>query len=466
MLSLVYTALLYLFAPLALAATALRGWRDPAYRDRLGERLGCTRARFAAPCVWVHAVSVGEVQAAAVLVRALQTRYPQRPLLVTTATPTGAQRVRALFGDSVQHVYLPYDLPGAVRRFLDRTRPAIAIVMEREIWPNLFRACSRRGVPILLASARISARSARRHARLGALFRRALAGDVTVAAQTGADAERFCRIGMDPARVHVSGNVKFDLQVPAEVRAAGAALRLAHFPDRPVWVAGSTHQTEEDILLDAHELARASLPNLLLILVPRHPSRFSEVRTWLERRRAAYVSRARALSGPALRAGPAPRERVVQGAVGSGPAAQADAPPTPAPAALAPETSVLLVDTLGELLMFYAAGDLAFVGGSLVPVGGHNLLEPAALGLPILAGPHNFNAAEIATLLMEQGAALQVDSAPALARELVRLIADPAKRRAMGQRAQAIVQENRGALERVMSRVDELLRARPAQRAP
>src|SRR5688572_13395208 len=233
MLRLLYSALLYVFAPLAFAATAIRGLRDPSYRDRLPERLGFTKLRFAAPPIWIHAVSVGEVQAAAALVRALASRYPQHPMLITTATPTGAQRVQALFGDSARHAYLPYDLPGAVRRFLGRTTPALAIVMEREIWPNLFRACFARRIPILLASARISDRSGRRHRRFAGLFRDALACDVTIAAQTEADAERFRAIGIAPEAVHVTGNIKFDLEVPDDVRRTGAHIR-AGFAHRPV----------------------------------------------------------------------------------------------------------------------------------------------------------------------------------------------------------------------------------------
>src|SRR3990170_6530892 len=225
MLRSVYIALLYVFAPIALAGTALRGVRDPAYLDRLPERLGFTRVfqGSATRPIWVHAVSVGEVQAAAALVRVLLKKYPHRPLLVTTATPTGAQRVRALFSDSVRHAYLPYDLPGAVRRFLDRVRPSIAIVMEREIWPNLFSECRRRAIPVLLASARISERSAVRHQKFASFFREALATNVKVAAQTSQDAERYRSIGASD--VDVTGNVKFDIEAPVAARQAGEALR-------------------------------------------------------------------------------------------------------------------------------------------------------------------------------------------------------------------------------------------------
>ena len=419
MLRTLYSALLYLVAPLAFAATALRGLRDPSYRDRLGERLGFTQLRFATPPIWIHAVSVGEVQAAAVLVRALARRYPQHPILVTTATPTGAQRVRALFGDSVRHAYLPYDLPGAVRRFLARTTPALAIVMEREIWPNLFRACFERRIPILLASARISERSGQRHRRFAGLFREALACDVTIAAQTEADAERFRAIGIPAAAVHVTGNVKFDFEVPEEARRTGAHIR-SELGSRPVWIAGSTHEGEEDIVLDAHESVRAARNDALLLLVPRHPNRFDAVKSWLRARNVRFVTRSM-------------REPI------------------------AADTSVLLVDTLGELLSFYAAANVAFVGGSLVPIGGHNLLEPAALHRPIIVGPHNFNAADIAQMFLASGAAVQVESATQLAAAVLDLLTNAAPRDQMIAKAHALLQANRGSLARVLSLVDEQL---------
>lgn len=423
MLRSVYTALLYVFAPMVLAGTALRGLRDPAYRDRLSERLGFTRvfANAAVGPLWIHAVSVGEVQAAAPLVRALLKKYPRHSLLITTATPTGAQRVRALFGESVRHAYLPYDLPGAVRRFLNRVQPSLAIVMEREIWPNLFRECERRAIPILLASARISQRSAHRHRQFAALFREALSGNVIVAAQTAQDADRYRSIGAQ--RVLVTGNVKFDIEVPQAAREAGEKLRAEQLGDRPVWVAGSTHDGEEQQLLAAHRLVLAQRPDALLVLVPRHPNRFDAVRSWLKAEQIDFAARSR-------------NEAVTT------------------------TTRVWLADTLGELMAFYAAADITFVGGSLITtVGGHNLLEPAVLQRPILVGPYNFNAPDIAQLMIESGAARQVDSAEQLAVAILELYASPAARADMGARANAIVTENRGALKRVMELIESLLQA-------
>lgn len=424
MLRSVYTALLYLLAPMALAGTALRGLRDPAYRDRLSERFGFTRAVAPADVerrIWIHAVSVGEVQAAAPLVRALLKKYPRHSFLITTATPTGAQRVRALFSDSVAHAYLPYDLPGAVRRFLDRVQPSLAIVMEREIWPNLFGECERRRIPLLLASARISERSAVRHRKFAALFGEALSRNVTVAAQTAPDAERYRAIGA--RHVLVTGNVKFDIEVPQAAREAGEQLRLAQLANRPVWVAGSTHDGEEQQVLAAHRLVIAQRPDTLLVLVPRHPNRFDAVRAWLKSEQIDFVARSRNES-------------------------------------VTPTSSVLLVDTLGELMMFYAAADIAFVGGSLIStVGGHNLLEPAVLQRPILVGPHNFNAPDIAQLMFDRGAARRVNSAEQLAAAILDLYRNAPARAEMGAKASAIVAENRGALNRVMELIEPLLQS-------
>jgi len=437
MLRLIYNALLYLAAPVALAVTALRGLRDPAYRGRLRERLGFVDGTLlsgpspslsdpsapddgAPALLWIHAVSVGEVQAAAALLRALRGRYPRHGLLVTTATPTGAERVRALFGAEVAHAYLPYDLPGAVRRFLMAVRPAIAIIMEREIWPNLYHACNRRGIPLLIASARLTERSTRLYQRLIALFAPVLAGDVTIAAQTENDARRFRAIGVAAGRVHVTGNVKFDMDVDAALQEAGATLRASGFPGRMVWVAGSTHEGEEDMLLDAHQGLRARHPDGLLVLAPRHPGRFESVRALLAARAIRFVSRS-----------------------------------TGEP--VSEQIEVLLLDTLGELMTFYAAGDIAFVGGSLVPIGGHNLLEPAALGRPIVVGPCNFNGPDVARMLLDSGAAVEVASGMQLQATVVELAGDESRRTDMGQRGQRIVAENRGAVARVMQLVARLL---------
>jgi 3-deoxy-D-manno-octulosonic-acid transferase len=421
-LRLLYLLAVYLAVPVVSLLFLWRGLRDRSYWHHFAERFG-GGAPPRPDGVWLHAVSVGEVQACAALVSALQQRHPQLPLTVTTFTPTGAARARALFGDRAQVRYLPFDLPGAVRRFFERVQPRLAVVFETELWPNLYRECGRRRVPLVLASARLSARSVDRYRRLGALFRDTLAHAAVVAAQGEADAARFAALGANPAGTHVTGNLKFDFELPPETRARGAQLRERYAPDRPLWVAGSTHGGEEQAVLEAQRRVRTAQPRALLVLAPRHPPRFAEVAEWLAQsgRRCARRSRP----------------------------AGADAG----------ECEVLLLDTLGELLDFYAAADVAFVGGSLVPIGGHNLLEPAALGVPILTGPHTFNGADIASLLIARGAAEVVNDAAQLAARLEALLADSSARARMGEAGRASVAGNRGALTKLLALIEPLLAA-------
>jgi 3-deoxy-D-manno-octulosonic-acid transferase len=419
-LRLLYICLGYVLAPMLLAASLWRGIRDRSYWEALPERLGFGPVAPAGG-LWVHAVSVGEVQAAASLVRALRRRYPDLPLTLTAATPTGRGRARSLFAGEVAVRYLPYDLPGPVCRFLDRVRPRLGIILETELWPNLYRACDRRGVPLVLASARVSERSVRRYRWAGGLVRDALARGAVVAAQSAADAGRFVALGARPAQTPVVGNLKFDFELPPDAQARGGALREALGAGRPVWVAGSTHEGEEELVLDAHERIRAARPDALLVLAPRHPPRFEAVAALLRRRGLTFVTRS---SG----------------------------------ALVTPATAVLLVDTLGELVLFYAAADVAFVGGSLVPIGGHNLLEPAALGKPVVTGPHTSSAAPVARLLVEAGAAAVVADGAALAACVGRLLADGDARRVLGGRGLAAVDANRGALARFLALLAPLVR--------
>ncbi len=370
-----------------------------------------------APTLWLHAVSLGEMSAAAPLVRALRSRYPQSPLVLTTATPTGRARARSLFGEGVDVRFLPYDTPGAVARFLDRIRPRLAVIMETELWPNLFKECERRGVPLVLASARLSAQSVSRYRRLGSLFRGIFSASSLIAAQTPKDAERFIAIGAQSARTRVIGNIKFDMELNEGAADQGRALRASFGSARPTWIAGSTHAGEEEQVLAAH----AELPgDVLLLLVPRHPDRFRAVAELLGSRGLGFATRSSGI------------------------------PPDAA-------TRVLLVDSVGELAALYASADVAFVGGSLVPIGGHNLLEPAALGLPVLTGPHHSNSQDIARLLLRQGAALQVNDARELAAALARLMADPAERRRIGAIGRQIVESNRGSVARLLELIEPLL---------
>jgi 3-deoxy-D-manno-octulosonic-acid transferase len=423
MMHVIYGVLTRVAAPAVFAATLLRAARDPAYRTHLGERFGLGR-RTDAPSFWLHAVSVGEVSAAAALVRALRARHPGVPCVLTTATPTGRAQAARLFGTDVDVRFLPYDTPGAVRRFLTRIRPRAAIIMETELWPNLLRECGRRAVPVLFASARLAARSVPRYRRFGTLFSTAL-GRAWVAAQSAADAERFVALGADPARTRVVGNVKFDVRLGEQVAEKGRELRLRYLGARPVWTAGSTHEGEEELVLDAQAALGRAVPGALLVLVPRHPQRFEGVAALLERRGVIFDRRSRT---EAVRA----------------------------------EAQVLLLDTMGELTAFYAAADAAFVGGSLVPAGGHNLLEPASLGVPAITGPHTQNGPEIARLLVEEGGALEVADGTALAAVLARLLADPALRERMGASARRVVESHRGSVGRLLALIEPLLAA-PAQ---
>jgi 3-deoxy-D-manno-octulosonic-acid transferase len=415
----IYIVIAYLLAPVVVGALALRGFRDRSHWQGFSQRFGFGAA-VEKPSIWVHAVSVGEVQASAPLVNALLARFPEVPLVVTTVTPTGRERAQALFKGRVDVRYVPIDLPGAVRRFFDRVQPRLAVILETEIWPNLYNRCGRLKVPLVMASARISPKSVNRYRRLVGLFRDALSHGIFIAAQSDEDAERFRSIGASPQRTHVIGNIKFDFGYPPDIEARGHALRTLLGVDRPVWVAGSTHAKEEDVLFDAHALLRQRFSNALLVMVPRHPPRFGDVGAAMKARGIPFVTRT---SG----------------------------------AAPGPDIQVFLLDTLGELPPFYAAGDVAFVGGSLVPIGGHNLLEPAALSEPIVAGPHNFNSADISKLLVERGAVKIVHDAPELAKVIGDLLDDPATRAQMGAAGRTAVDQNRGAVDRLMAFIQPLL---------
>jgi 3-deoxy-D-manno-octulosonic-acid transferase len=415
-----------------------RGLRDRGYWQGLAERFGLGPALSSRPSIWLHAVSLGEMSAAAPLVRALQWRYPQQQLALTTATPAGRARARALFGDSVDVRFLPYDTPGSVRRFLARIRPRVAIIMETELWPNLFHECERRGVPVLLASARLSAKSVSRYLSLGSLFSGVFTKNLQVAAQSAGDAERFMSIGAAADQTHVTGNVKFDLQLDAGSIRAGKTLRESYGLTRPVWIAGSTHAGEEEQLFEAHALLQVYFPSALLLLVPRHKDRFAAVADLLARRGIRFARRS--TMGPGEGAG-----------VGEGAGEGVD---------------VLLVDTVGELPALYASADVAFVGGSLVAVGGHNLLEPAALGLPVLTGPHYFNSQDIGELLLAEGAAVQVANAQELAAVLQRWLDDPGERQRIGSIGKRLIESNRGSVERLIALMEPSLPgARPSAAA-
>lgn len=409
---LLYTYLFYVLLPLIFLRLLWRSRAAPAYRRRWGERLAYFPAMGGAQPIWIHAVSVGETLAAVPLVQALQTRFPGVPILMTTTTPTGSERVRAAFGDQVQHVYAPYDVPAIVQRFLDKTRPRLVIVMETELWPNLFHAVRARDIPLLIANARLSERSVRGYRRLGALVRSTMACIDVIAAQSRADAERYALIGATQEQLRITGNIKFDMPLVDEPRQTGLALRRGWGMERPVWIAASTHEGEDEQVLAAHRRLLIEYPELLLILVPRHPERFDRVASLCQEQGFAVARRS-------------------LGDVGVG-------------------KQVYIGDTMGELMQMYAAADAAFVGGSLVASGGHNLLEPAVLGLVPVTGPHLFNFQQIAELLAAADALEVVDEEAALAACIERLLADAALRQEAGARAKQVVEANRGALARTL----------------
>ena len=415
-----YVLLSYLLSPLYVMYWIFRGLVNRAYWDRLGQRLGFGYPVLSEGSIWIHAVSVGEVQATVPLVHELQDRFTDRHLLITTITPTGGARVSSLYGDRVTHCYVPFEIPFAVRNFFNSVKPGLALIMETEIWPNLYDACGKRKIPLILVSARISPQSVSRYRRFLPLFRETLSHGIVIAAQSETDAERFRSLGAAPERTWVTGNIKFDFETPADLESHGAAFRKENFGGRPVWVAASTHDKEEEQVLLAHKQVLAEVPEALLILVPRHPERFGTVRSLLRRKDFNFVSRT-------------------------------DEKPCPK------DVGVFLGDTMGELPMFYAASDIAFVGGTLVPIGGHNLLEPAALGLPIVTGPYLFNTQDIANMFSELGAFVQVEDATGLAAALNRLFRDRDETEKMASKGRTILAENKGALQRLLDLMEPLI---------
>ncbi len=428
MLRFLYTLTMYLLTPVILYRLAARGLKYRRYFARWRERFGFFPDPGIADSIWVHAVSVGEVNAAVPLVEALMRAYPGSRFVVTTVTPTGSERVQKLFGDRVFHVYLPYDLPASVKRFFDRIRPRLAVIMETEIWPNLFIECRERGIPIVVTNARLSERSLKGYGPVRPLARRAIRCASFVAAQSPTDAERLRSLGAAVTRLAVVGNLKFDMEVPASLVASGTALRDSWGVRRPVWIAASTHEGEEMPVLKAHTAVLQRFPDALLLIVPRHPERFKAVAAAC--RSLGFATRTRS-------------EDV-----------RADE-----------RCQCFVVDTMGELMQFYAAADIAFVGGSLEPIGGHNLLEPAALGRPVIVGPYTFNTEEVTDSLIGANAVARVANAEELGAAVIRLLAHDDQRIAMGDAAQAVLERERGAVQRTLRIVEQVLAGVPA-RAP
>lgn len=416
----IYALTLYLLMPFVVYRLAARGIKYHGYFARWRERFGYFPDPGIRDSIWVHAVSLGEVNAAIPLIEALMERHSDTRFVVTTVTPTGSDRVLRVFGDRVFHVYLPYDLTRAVRRFLDRVRPRLAVIMETEIWPNLFMNCADRGIPVVIANARLSEKSLRGYWPIQPLVRRAIRSASFVAAQSASDYERLRALGAAESRLAIAGNLKFDMTMPGGMRERGIAFRAAAGPGRPVWIAASTHEGEEMAVLKAHVEVLRRFPDALLLIAPRHPERFKPVA--IACRAHGFRTETRSDDEQA-----------------------------------SPQCQCFVADSMGELIGFYAAADVAFVGGSLVPVGGHNLLEPAALALPVVVGPHTFNFAEVTEDLIAAGAVLRIEEADRLGGTVVRLFADDAERRRMGEAAEAAIERERGAVARTMAIVEKVL---------
>jgi 3-deoxy-D-manno-octulosonic-acid transferase len=422
---LLYIIVYALLMPVILLRLLWRSRCAPAYRQRWLERFGIFSAptlNREHPVIWLHAVSVGETLASVPLVKHLQHAYPTWQWVITTTTPTGSERVRANFGSRVFHVYAPYDLPVFLDNFLCRIKPSLCIIMETELWPNMLRSCNKKSIPTLVANARLSEKSANGYQKLSFLMRDMLRDVSCVAAQQQADADRFMQLGLSPSQLCITGSIKFDLEIDPIIAETAKALRAqwSCHGTRKIWLAASTHPGEDDIILAAFSDIKKSFPDVLLVLVPRHPERFTAVTKLCEQANWQVITRS-SNTVPDIK------------------------------------TDIVIGDSMGELLMFYGTADIAFVGGSLVPVGGHNLIEPAAWACPIISGPHLFNFAEITRLLSDDNALMIVNDSMSMIESVLVCLNDEVLRRQYGLRAKAIVDNNRGALQKLVRLIEGMI---------
>lgn len=417
----IYSTLLYILLPFVLIRLLWRSRNAPGYRHRWAERFGFSKIPTQyQQGIWIHVVSVGEAIAAAPLIQSLSEQY-SLPLIITTTTPTGSERVQALLPQNAYHVYCPYDLPGSVKRFLDKARPQMAIFMETEIWPNIIEYCYQRNVPTIIANARLSERSKVGYQRVAKIIQPTLSKITLLAVQYHQDAQRFKELGVKPEQIKITGNMKFDMPISASLLESAESLRQQWGANRPIFVAASTHEGEEEIILQAFQTILQNHPSTLLVLVPRHPERFDRVYQLCEQSGYKTARRSKPLEDQ-----------------------QED-------------YSIFLGDTMGEVRLFCAASDIAFVGGSLIQRGGHNLLEPAAFKLPVITGPHTFNFAEPTTLLTQAQALSVVNNSQQLASIVDQLINDSQYRTQLGERSLKVVEHNRGALQTHLDIIQTLL---------
>lgn len=423
-----YSILFYLGMPLVWLRLLWRSRRDRNYARRWSERLGHVPPNVKSDCIWWHCVSVGETLAALPLIKSLMQRHPTFPVLVTGMTPSGSAQIQKHLGESVSHTYAPYDVPHLWERFLNQVKPKILIIMETELWPNMLASCHKKNIPVILINARLSEKSAKGYGRFSSLSKEMLDNLNSVAVQNETDGKRFIQLGLSPEKMHVTGTVKFDITISSELLQKARELRSSWDASRPVFIAASTHEGEEKIILEAFKKMSAQDPDTLLILAPRHPERRQEITTLCESYGFSYCLRS-------------------QNAL---------------PAA---DTKIFIADTMGELLLFYAVSDIAFVGGSLIERGGHNILEPAAIGIPVITGPFLYNFAQIDKLLSDADALIKVKNAETLAFAVLGLLNDEKKRQAIGKRAEAVIAKNRGASEKQLNLIEGLLPMKNTKKA-
>ncbi len=417
---LIYTIFLYLLVPLIVLRLLWRSIKSIQYRKRISERFGFVQDISGYNPIWIHTVSVGEFLAAVPLIKKMMRQYPGHKILVTTTTPTGSERVKAVFADHIKHYYLPYDLPCAVDRFLHKTKPSLALIMETEIWPNLFAAVNRKGIPLFIANARLSEKSMRGYQRVAGLVNEALANVKHICARDVNDSERFMQLIDDAGKVSATGNIKFDINIDAAQIEVGREFKNKFLgKDRKVLVAASTHSGEDEKVLDAFNQLLKKYPDLLLLLVPRHPERFVEVAELCEGEGFSVVTRSSGLS--------------------------------------ATEAPIFIGDSMGEMLLYFVAADVAFIGGSLVPVGGHNMLEAIAVGVPVISGRYVHNFQDVADNMVKREAGFLVNNERELAAKVVELLSSEQLVQQTSENGKRFLEDNRGAIDAIINKVSQYI---------
>ncbi len=426
---LAYTIVIYLLTPIVLLRLLWRSIKSPQYRQRIAERFGYINDISVEGPIWIHAVSVGEFIAAVPLIKKVMQQYPEHKILITTTTPTGSARVKDIFanqiGHQVEHCYLPYDLPGSVSRFLNKTKPCLALIMETEIWPNLFAAVNKKNIPLYIANARLSKKSMLGYQKFPALVGEALANVDHICARDDSDCERFQTLIFDEgvnegadevSKVSATGNIKFDIKIDeAQIEAGREFKNKVLGKGRKVLVAASTHAGEDEKVLNAFNMLLKEYPDLQLLIVPRHPERFATVAELCEGEGFEVVTRSSGMS--------------------------------------AKEVPVYIGDSMGEMLLYFAASDVAFIGGSLVPVGGHNMLEAMAIGVPVISGAHVHNFQDIAENMVARTAGFLVDDENELAKKAAELLGSKELAQRMVANAKQFLEDNRGAIDAIIGRI-------------